>query len=52
MVHMYHRRGREGGIYHCEIPDAMHVTQTIFIGVYLATTGEYSGYVADGEIQT
>ena len=32
-------RGREGGIYHCEIPDAMHVTQTIFIGVYLATTG-------------
>ena len=33
-------RGGEGGICHCEIPDAMYVTQTIFIGVYLATTGE------------
>ena len=34
------RRGGVTGIYHCVIPDAMNVTQTIYIGVYTASTGE------------
>ena len=40
VVRMKHRRGGVDGIYRCEIPDAMNVTQTIYIGVYSATTGE------------
>ena len=40
MVRMKRRRGGEEGIYHCEIPDSMNVTQTIYIGVYTASTGE------------
>ena len=40
VVLMHRRRGGEEGIYHCEIPDAMTVTQTIYIGVYLANTDE------------
>ena len=43
---MDRRRGGEDGIYHCEIPDAMNVTQTIYIGVYSASTGEYYVYTA------
>ena len=31
---LHRRRGGEEGIYHCEIPDAMNVYQTIYIGVY------------------
>ena len=34
VVRMHHRRGGEYGIYRCEVPDAMNITQTIFIGVY------------------
>ena len=34
VVRLQRRRGEEEGIYHCEIPDAMNVTQTIYIGVY------------------
>ena len=34
------RRGGEEGIYRCEIHDSMNVTQTIYIGVYTASTGE------------
>ena len=30
----------EEGIYHCEIPDSLNVTQTIYIGVYAAGNGE------------
>ena len=41
-IHMDRRRGGVEGIYHCEIPDAMNVTQTIYIGVYSASTGEWS----------
>ena len=41
-IHMNRRRGGVEGIYHCEIPDAMNVTQTIYIGVYSASTGEWS----------
>ena len=33
-------RGGVAGIYHCEIPDSTNVTQTIYIGVYRASTGE------------
>ena len=41
-VHLQHRRGGAEGIYRCEIPDAMNVTQTIYIGVYSTKTGEWS----------
>ena len=42
MVRLHRRRGGEEGIYRCEIPDAMNVTQTIYIGVYSESTGEWS----------
>ena len=44
VVQMHHRRGGEDGIYRCEIPDAESVTQTIYIGVYSASTGEWRIY--------
>ena len=37
---LHRRRGGEDGIYSCVIPDAMNVSQTIYIGVYSANTGE------------
>ena len=40
VVHLHRRRGGVEGIYRCEIPDAMNVNQTIYIGVYSASTGE------------
>ena len=40
MVRMKRRRGGVDGIYCCEIPDSTYITQTIFIGVYNASTGE------------
>ena len=42
VVRMNRRRGGVEGIYRCVIPDAMNVTQTIYIGVYSAKTGEWS----------
>ena len=42
VVGMHHRGGGEKGIYRCVIPDAMDVNQTIYIGVYSASTGEWS----------
>ena len=56
VVRMNRRRGGVEGIYRCEILDAMNVTQTIYIGVYSASTGEWSilfwsecsAYVAKG----
>ena len=39
-VRMNLRRGGEEGIYHCEIPDAMNLNQTIYIGVYTTSSGE------------
>ena len=42
VVRMNRRRGGVEGIYRCEIPDAMNVTQTIYIGVCSVSTGEWS----------
>ena len=42
MIRMNRRRGGEEGIYSCEIPDAMDVTKTMYIGVYSASSGEWS----------
>ena len=44
VVHLNRRRGGVEGIYRCEIPDAMNVNQTIYIGVYSASTGEWYKY--------
>ena len=41
VVSLHRRRGGVSGIYRCEIPDARNVTQTIYIGVYTASTGEW-----------
>ena len=41
VVRLHRRRGGVEGIYRCEIPDAMNVTQTIYIGVYSISTGEW-----------
>ena len=40
VVLLNRRRGGVEGIYRCEIPDAMNVSQTIYIGVYSASTGQ------------
>ena len=40
VVHLNRRRGKVEGNYRCEIPDSMNVTQTIYIGVYTASSGE------------
>ena len=37
VVRLQRRRGGEEGIYQCMIPDAMNVTQTVYIGVYNRT---------------
>ena len=37
-VRLNRRGGGVEGIYHCEIPDSMNVTQTIYIGVYATNT--------------
>ena len=44
MVLMHRRRGGVTGIYYCEIPDAMNVTQSIYIGVFTENTGEWYLY--------
>ena len=38
VVRLNRRRGGEDGIYRCEIPDSVNVTQTVYIGVYTAKT--------------
>ena len=40
VVGMNRMSGGENGIYSCEIPDTMNVTQTLYIGVYGANNGE------------
>ena len=41
VVRMQRRRGGEEGIYRCEIPDTFGLIQTLYIGVYSASTGEW-----------
>ena len=41
VVRLNRRKGGATGIYSCEIPDAMNVNPTIYIGVYSASTGEW-----------
>ena len=41
VVRLHRRRGGEEEVYRCVIPDAMNVTQTIYIGVYSVSTGEW-----------
>ena len=41
VVRMHRRRGGVTGIYHCERPNAVNITQAIYIGVYTASTGEW-----------
>ena len=41
VIFLQRRRGGAKGIYHCVILDAMNVSQTIYIGVYPAETGEW-----------
>ena len=41
VVHMHRRRGGVNGIYYCGIPDSVNVTQTIYIGVYTASSGQW-----------
>ena len=45
VVLLHRRRGGEEGIYRCVIPDAMNVIQTIYIGVYSASTSEYTWFM-------
>ena len=40
VVFLQRKRGGVNGIYSCVIPDAMNVTQIIYIGMYSASTGE------------
>ena len=46
VVNMRRRIGGEDGIYHCVILDAENVNQTIYIGVYTASTGEWYMYTS------
>ena len=39
VVHLNRKRGGVDGIYRCEITDSINVTQTIYIGVYSASSG-------------
>ena len=41
VVVMHRRRGGVEGIYHCEIADTFGFTQTLYIGVYSASNGEW-----------
>ena len=41
MVRMLRRRGGPEGIYRCMIPDTFGFIQTLYIGVYSASTGEW-----------
>ena len=43
VVHLQRRRGGAEGIYCCVVPDAMNVTQTIYIGVYSANNSREHG---------
>ena len=44
MVLLQRRRGGAEGIYNCQIPDTSGFSQTKYIGVYSASTGEWHMY--------
>ena len=44
VVLLHRRRDGVEGIYRCDIPDTLGFTQTIYIGVYSASTGEWYMY--------
>ena len=44
VVYMHRRRGGVEGIYRCVIPDTFGFFQTLYIGVYSASTGEWYVY--------
>ena len=44
VVLLNRKRGGVEGIYRCEIPDSFGFTQTLYIGVYSASTGEWYMY--------
>ena len=46
VVGLHRREGGEDGVYCCEIPDAMNVIHTIYIGVYTGSTGEWYIYTS------
>ena len=41
VVRLQRRRGGAEGIYRCEIPDTLNITQSIYIGVYNETNGKW-----------
>ena len=41
---LHRRRGGKEGVYRCVIPDTFGFTQTLYIGVYSASTGEWYMY--------
>ena len=45
-VLLHRRKGGVEGTYRCEIPDTFGFTQTIYIGVYSASTGEWYMYTS------
>ena len=40
VVYLNRRRSGVAGIYRCEIPDSINVTQTLYIGVYTTSSGK------------
>ena len=45
VVRLLRRRGGAEGIYRCEIPITLNIIQTIYIGVYSLSTGEWYMYI-------
>ena len=42
VVYLNRKRGGAEGLYHCEIPDTLNITQSIYIGVYNEGNGKPS----------
>ena len=47
VLRLKHTGGGLDGIYRCDIPDSMNITQTIYIGVYTANTSIGEWYMYD-----